>query len=205
MSFITDANMTAISGAIRAAEARTKGEIVTVVAHASNAYLWQTLSCAALAAFVIPGLIGPFVGLVSSGDLFFVQLLALVVPECPLLIPAVRFALVPGAIKRANARRCAREQFLVHGLHRTQGRTGVLIFVSVCERYVEILADDGINAKVDQGEWQGIVDAFVADVRAQRVADGFISAVAKVGDLLARHVPAEARNPDELPNKLFII
>jgi putative membrane protein len=205
VAFLSDRDLTAISTAVRAAEARTSGEIVTVVAHASNSYLWQTFSYVGLLAFVAPGMIGPFAGLVASGDLFFVQLLALIVLGCPLLVPRFRFALVPHAIKRANAHRRAREQFLERGLHRTEGRTGVLIFVSVAERYVEILADDGINAKVEQAEWQGIVDGFVADVRRARVADGFLSAIAKVGDILARHVPAEGKNPDELPNRLFVI
>ena len=42
-------------------------------------------------------------------------------------------------------------QFLAHGLHKTENRTGVLIFAAVAERYVEIIADAGINAKVHAG------------------------------------------------------
>ena len=81
----------------------------------------------------------------------------------------------------------------------------MLIFVSIAERYVEILADAGIDSKVDQAAWQQIVDKFVSDVRSARVADGFRIAIQKVGEILAEHFPAGAKNPDELPNKLYVI
>ena len=56
--------------------------------------------------------------------------------------------LIPRSMQRTRAHRRAVEQFLVQNLHTTEGRTGVLIFVSVAERYAEILADHGIHAKV---------------------------------------------------------
>jgi len=205
MSFLSDQDLNSISAAIRAAEARTSGEIVTVLAGASNSYLWPALACAGLVSFLVAGAIAPYVGLVSSSDLFFVQMATLLALGLPLMITRVRFALVPAAVKRAGARRRAREEFFERGLHRTDGRTGILIYASLAERYVEILADDGINAKVEQSDWQAIVDRFVADVRAGAVADGFRTAIARVGDILERHFPATRENPDEFPNRLFVI
>jgi putative membrane protein len=205
MAFLTQHEQASIADAIRTAEARTNGEIVTVVTAESESYVWPAMFAATLIAFIVPGIIAPFVGLVSSGDLFFIQLVALLVLQIPLLVPRIRFALVPASIKRDRARRRAREQFVERDLHLTQARTGVLIFVSIAERYVEILADDGINAKVGQAQWQAIVDTFVADVRAGTVANGFCTAIEKVGDILAQHFPADDKNSDELPNRLFVI
>ncbi len=80
-----------------------------------------------------------------------------------------------------------------------------MLFVSVAERYVEIIADAGIDAKVADDAWGGIVEGFVAEVKAGRIADGFISAIEGCGILLAEHFPRAADDVDELPNHLFEI
>jgi putative membrane protein len=119
-----------------------------------------------------------------------------------LQIPALRRHVIPAAVARRRAGLLARAQFLAQGLHRTRERTGVLLFVAVEERYVEIIADEGINARVPPGAWQSIVDAFVAKVRAGDVAGGFVGAVTACGELLAEHFPCEPDDVDELPDRL---
>jgi putative membrane protein len=104
---------------------------------------------------------------------------------------------------RAHAE--AVNQFLAHGLHLTERRTGVLIFASAAERYAEILADQGINAKVGQEVWCGAVEAMVSAIRQGRPADGFVAAVEQCGAVLAEHFPPGVLNPDELPNKVVQI
>ena len=204
MAFLSNEDLNAVSAAIRAAESRTSGEIVTVVAGQASSYTGITLAAPALCALVLPGLAAPFARLVAAGDLFLVQLALFAGLYGLMLIPAIRRLVVPAQLQRAAAGRLAREQFLARGLHLTQGRTGVLIFVSIAEHYVEILADAGIDAKVPQADWQSTVDAFVAQVRAGRVADGFVTAIGRVGERLAAHYPA-TRTPNELPDHLFVI
>src|SRR3546814_13520591 len=79
----------------------------------------------------------------------------------------------------------------------------LLIFVSVAEHYVEILADQAINEKVAQEEWDSIVAAFVAAVKQGRVAEGFEQAVDACGALLAQHFPAAPGARNELPDRLI--
>jgi uncharacterized membrane protein len=67
-----------------------------------------------------------------------------------LSVPAVRFRVVPKRAMHRRAQAEAMRQFLAQGLHFTEGRTGVLIFASVAERYAEIVADSGINARLDR-------------------------------------------------------
>ena len=69
---------------------------------------------------------------------------------------------------------------------------------------MEILADQGIACHVDDSEWQTIVDAFIARVKAGRVAEGFQECVAACGDKLATHVPATEQK-NELPNHLIML
>lgn len=205
MKLLSEQDLASVAEAIRTAELRTNGEIVTVVAQRSESYAWPTLLGIALIALIVPGISMPYVGIVSSGDLFFIQLITLALLGALLLIQPLRMALIPDAMKRQACAARAREQFIERGLHLTMGRTGILIFVSVAERYVEILADEGIDAQVDPETWQTILDTLIADIRANRVADGFRKAVKNVGDILAEHVPAEDKNPNELPDRLFVI
>ncbi len=205
MKLLSEQDLASVTEAIRTAELRTNGEIVAVVAQHSNHYIWPAFVGIGLIALILPGIVIPYLGIVAAGDLFFIQLTTLVVLGGLLLIPRLRVALIPDAMKRAAGAANAREQFIERGLHLTQGRTGILIFVSVAERYVEILADEGINAKVEPATWQDIIDSLIEDIHRDQVAEGFRKVVASVGDILADHVPAEGKNPNELPDRLFVI
>ncbi len=70
---------------------------------------------------------------------------------------------------------------------------------------MEILADQGIAAKVDNAAWQRIVDAFVTDVRAGRIGKGFVGAVDSCSAIMAEHFPAVPESTSRLPNKLIEI
>ena len=116
----------------------------------------------------------------------------------------VRLALVPRSIKHDRAHRRAVEQFLAQNLHTTVGRTGVLIFVSVGERFAEILADAAIHERVPQSVWRTIVDDLTEPSAGARPAEGFVRAIAAVGEQLARHFPPDAR-PHTLTNHLIVL
>jgi putative membrane protein len=108
-------------------------------------------------------------------------------------------------VRLRRAARTAREQFLAQGVHNTQDRCGILIFVSVGEHYVEILADRAINEKVEQAEWDAIVADFVQAVKKGEVAAGFEQAVAACGKLLETNFPATPGDRNELPDHLIEI
>jgi putative membrane protein len=93
----------------------------------------------------------------------------------------------------------------VQNLHTTTGRTGVLLFVSVAERYAEIIADKGIDERVAPGTWKGIIDHLTAAIGGGRPTDGFVTAIAAIGTVLAKHFPPGSQAPNELPNHLIIL
>ena len=193
-----------VVAAISAAEAKTSGEIVAVVASECDSYLYAPVLWAALAALVVAR---PLIYLtwLSVQWIYVLQLvvfgaLALVGASRPL-----RYALVPPAIKRERAHARAVEQFLVQNLHTTAGRTGVLIFVSVAERYAEILADAGIHGKVPAGTWQGIVDELTRHIGDGRTTDGFVAAIGLVGQHLAQHFPPGSAPTHPLTNHLIVL
>jgi putative membrane protein len=201
---IEEADMQRIVDAIRAAEARTAGEIFCVIAHASSSYRLVPIAWAAMVALLVPLLL-IYLTNWPAGAIYMLQLAAFIITAAVLLVPAVRFRVVPKQAMRRRAHAEAIRQFLAHGMHLTERRTGVLIFASVAERYAEIVADAGINAKVAPGVWEDAIAALIGAIKEGRPADGFIAAVERCGTVLARHFPPGAINPDELPNKLVVM
>lgn len=218
-----------IAAAIAMAERRTSGEIFCVFARQVSSYRDVSLGWAAAAALVLPMLLIPFnfdpawfPGLGDSWEAAHlaarevtigktlsayavIQAAVFVVVFLITCIPAVLRAVTPRRVRRARVRRAALQQFLAHGLHTTQNRTGVLIFAALSDRQVEIVADESIHSKVDAEVWAKAVDALTRSLRVGRAADGFETAIGLTGDVLAAHFPPRANNPDELPNRLVEI
>jgi putative membrane protein len=117
----------------------------------------------------------------------------------------IRFRIVPKRRMWGRVHAEAMHQFLAQGIHLTEHRTGVLIFASVAERYAEIVADSGINAKVQPEVWSKAVAAMISTIKDGRPGDGFVAAVELCGEQLAQYFPPGALNPDELPNKVVEI
>jgi putative membrane protein len=204
LSFIPTADEKRVSAAIAAAEKKTSGEIVAVVAAQSDSYAYAPFLWAALIALIVPWPLIFFTWWPVQW-IFLLQLVVFAAVALILMLTGWRHKLVPMAVKRQHAHGRAVEQFLVQNLHTTEGRTGVLIFVSVAERYAEILADKGIHAKVKPEAWQEIVDELTSDIGAHHTAEGFVKAINKTGALLAKHFPPGTSDPNTLPNHLIVL
>jgi putative membrane protein len=189
---------------VAAAEAKTSGEIFTVVAERSDDYRFIPVLWATLVALIVP-LPLILLTLLPASLIFLIQLAVFVILALVLSHDEVRPLVVPPGVKHGAARALAVQQFLAHGLHTTERRTGVLIFVSLAERHAEIIADAGISAKVEDAMWRAAVDRLVGEIRAGRLADGMIAAIESTGAVLARHFPPRKDDRDELPNGLVLL
>jgi putative membrane protein len=136
--------------------------------------------------------------------IYMVQLAAFVLALAVLSRPGIRFRIIPRPLKHDRAHATAMRQFWAQGLHKTENRTGVLIFASSAERYAEILADAGINQKVSPQVWDKAMADLIGAIKAGRPADGFVAAIEQCGAVLAEHfpLPRGSRNPDHIPDKL---
>lgn len=104
---------------------------------------------------------------------------------------------------REEVEEAAFTAFYSHGLHRTRDLTGILIYVSVFERQVQVLADKGINDKVDPQVWQKVV-AIVSDgIKAGKPAEALCKGVELCGELVEEHFPVKTDDTDELPNLII--
>ena len=193
----------AVSAAIREAETRTSGQIVCVLAHSSSAYAHVPLLWASVLAMIVPWPLIYFTPW-SVQRIYLIQLVIFIAVGLVCSWTPLRLALVPRAVRRARAHRAALEQFVVRRIAHTKNRSGVLIFVSLAERYARIIADDGIAQKVHSSEWQAAIDALVGHMRDGRIAQGFVAAVERCGAVLATHAPPDG-SPNELPDRLYVM
>ncbi len=193
-----------IAAAIRAAEARTSGEIVCVLARTSCDATALPILLAALVALALPWPLVVFTAM-PVNLILLLQLLVFFGLAALLCLPRVRIALVPRAARRAMAHRVAMEQFMIRGIGRKQDQTGVLIFVSLAERYARIVADHSIAERVPQSEWQHAVDALIAHTRDGRIADGFTAAIELCARVLEAHFPRTETARAELPDRIYVI
>jgi putative membrane protein len=203
---ITDTDRTRIADAIRTAEAKTSGEIFCVLANNAGTYRLMPIAWAAMIALIVP--IPLILGTEwEARTVYVLQLLAFILASIGLSRESIRFRTVPRRMKRERAHAAAMRQFLAQGMQKTEGRTGVLIFAAAAERYVEVIADGGINAKVTQEVWDQAVATLIAAIKDGRPADGFVAAIEQCGAVLAEHfpLPPGSVNPDELPDRLVEI
>jgi putative membrane protein len=201
---ISESDKARIADAIRAAEARTSGEIFCVIARHSSDYRLLPIVWAAAIALLAPLLL---IALTSwpARIVYLCQLSVFIVVALALSHPKLRFHIVPRQAKHEQAHAQAMRQFFAQGLDKTELRTGVLIFASSAERYAEIVADVGINQKVAPQVWDQAISNLTAAIKAGRPADGFVAAIEQCGAVLAAHFPPGALQPDELPDRLLEI
>ena len=202
--FFSDGDKSRIGDAITTVERQTSAEIVAVVAAESGTYQYVPYLWAALAALLVPWPLIYFTWWPVQW-IFVAQIAVFAALVLALMPRGVRLKLVPRAALHERAHRRAVEQFLVQNLTTTRGRTGVLIFVSIAERYAEIIPDIGIAKKVDDGTWQAIVDKMTSDIGDGRPTDGFVTAIEAAGAHLIKHFPPGSHDPKQLPNHLIVL
>lgn len=222
MAWMDDAGRALVSEAVTEAEGATSGEIVTVLADASDGYTDVALLWAAGAAFTAMSVFAAFPKpFLDTWDALFagwghewttgelasmVIALGLVKFLGVLLIQQwqpLKYVLIPGPVKSMRVHDQAVRQFKVGARGRTTGRTGVLIYLSMREHRAEIVADESIAAKVPAEVWGEAMGDMLAHIGKGNVAEGLAVGIRDVGFILAEHFPRGLDDENELPDRLI--
>lgn len=196
--------------AIKKTELLTSGEIVVIAARQSDDYVHVPIHIAAGASLAVPFILPllsrffPWAA-VTLFWVFMTQLLVFIVVALILSLPQLRYWVTPKKLMRKYAHRNAATQFLAVNTHGTGGRTGVLIFVSLLERYCEIIGDTAIASKVSHQTWQNIIDEMLPHLRSGDLTEGLVQAIERCGHELTKHFPPGAANPNELPDHFIVL
>lgn len=204
MTLLNEAQLKQLADAVAGVEQRSDAELVTVLAARADDYRYIPTLWAAVVALFVPGLLRLTPFWLDLFEVMTIQLLVFAVLALLLRYPPLLARVLPKALKRRNAAGLARVQFLEQNLHHTRGETGVLIFVSELEHYVEIIVDRGISARIGNEQWQKLIDDFVKHVKAGNSLQGYLGCINGCGELLATHIPVTDQE-NELPNRLVVI
>ena len=209
-----------VTAAVSRAEKSTDGEIVTIVAGESDHYgdvAWAISGLVALTALlvislfpeiylhIIDWLAGGWSGMnaLPYWVLFIFAALKFFGTRLILIWRPLLFILIPSPIKKARVRKRAISLFRVSTDHRTVGRTGILLYLSMREHRAEIVADEAIVAKVEPVIWGDAMIAMIDLVRSGTPGEGMAEAVRQMGVVLSEHFPKTNQNPNELPDRLI--
>jgi len=118
----------------------------------------------------------------------------------------IRFAIetaldMPALLRGTRARDRAIEAFARLGTWDTAANNGVLIYLLLAERDIEIVADRGFEGRVSREEWQAVCDGMREAFRRGEFEAGSLEGIRRVGELIARHFPPEPGDVDELPDR----
>ncbi len=107
--------------------------------------------------------------------------------------------------REVTSRQRALQLFEKVGAGETAEHSGILIYVLLAERKVEIVADSGITAKVPQAEWDALCQRMTGAFAAGRYRDGALDGINGATALLVMHFPATKNNPNELDDAPLIL
>jgi hypothetical protein len=108
-------------------------------------------------------------------------------------------------LRGISARDRAIELFSRLRIWDTEQNAGVLVYLLLADKRVEIVADRGIHARVGEAAWEAICGAMQREFAAGRFESGVVTGLQAISDLLATHFPSGGENPDELPNRPVVL
>lgn len=204
MALLSESEQRQVAEAINRIERDTDAELVTVLASQADNYSYIPLLWAGILALIVPGAVNYFPGWLNAYELLLVQWATFIVLGLVFRLPRITTRLIPRSVRFWRASNLARRQFLEQNLHHTEAGTGMLIFVSEAERYVEILVDRGISSRLSDDTWQSVVATFTQQVKRGETLQGFLTCIETCGAHLKQHVPA-THERNELPNRLVML
>jgi putative membrane protein len=198
--FYLDSTQKAVADAVERIESRTGAEVVVAVRPRSSVYRHTDYLVGF--AFTMAGLcFFLFYPVTFDNDAFPIEALILFLAGVFISanVPDVRRLLTLPSVRHAAVTTAARAAMIELGITRTRERTGLLVYVSVFERTVEVVADVGLDELSKHDSFHAAVKSLNAAVHPPHV-DRFIAALESMGQALEACAPRRDDDVDELPN-----
>ncbi len=203
--FLTAAERLQVEARIAEAEKRTSGEIVVMVVPSSYHYPLASMLGSSLLAILLGIAASLFFG--KENMWFFLAVFGLsfmVFHEFIKRFNIIKRIFVTASDMKGEVEEAAIQSFYNRNINLTVDHTGILIYISLFERKVRVVADQGISAKVAQEIWQKIVNTIVHGIRRKDHGNAISASVDQCADILASHFPVKAGDYNELGNEVVI-
>jgi putative membrane protein len=189
-----------IEAAIHSLETQSSAEIAIVVAqHAHDYGVYPFLWSAALG-LSAGGLFAVGWPEAKGTDVILIEGLVFALAYLLLHFTALGLLLIPKRLKTHHARRLAASEFATHVARQTGDATGLMLFVSLAERHVEILVDSGIDAKISKDRWRTVVERFARGERP--LGTRIVEAIGDCATILAPAFPPRPERANRIPDRV---
>ncbi|MCW5201544.1 hypothetical protein VU12_01240 [Desulfobulbus sp. US4] len=203
-TFFSAAENEEITRTIQEVELQTSGEVAVMVVKQSDSYpesrilagvIIGCLLALGVTDFLLDDSLWGFLPLAATFSLLITRLTDSLPPVKRFFIPAVRL--------EEMVREQAVQGFFQQGLYKTREATGVLFFISLFERRVWVLADQGINEKISQESLQAYAADIAKGIKEGRAAEALCQEIRRAGKVLAQHFPVRDDDINELPDQVM--
>jgi putative membrane protein len=208
--FLSPQEREQIQSAVAAAEKITSGEIVCMIVPQS--YHYPMAAVVGATAISLPIAIGltPLIGgwfwMGTHNSWLLLGLLGLfwILSHWAVKrLPSLKRHFISSTEMTEEVKEAAMSSFFNQGLYRTQHANGILVFISVFEHKIWILADRGIDAKVPSGQWDAFIHRITDGIRKGHAAHAICETVTGIARILSSHFPNDPEDTDELKNLIL--
>jgi len=190
-----------ISKEIENLESKSSTELVAVITKQSSSYKFETITLS----LIITTIISLFTLLFDINAIKLFQIQVIVFFIFYFLFEKFNkslLTLLPKSYKYKKASQYANKQFSNLGLQTTKTKQAIMFFVSIDEKYVEIITDSGIKEQIEDNYWQKIIDQFIQDVKRKELASGYLKAIKSCNQVLIEKFPIKKNDENELSNEV---
>ncbi len=217
---ITNEEKEIIKNAVKNAESKTSGEIAVAFIKESSSYAIYELVFAVIAGFIYFVILTFFANNIENWlqnkfwDYNIVHIISFYGFSTFIFISVGYFIanisyidrlITLKTIMKNKVHQRALRYFIESGISYTKERTGILIFISILEHRVELIADKGINQKIEPAEWNRIIAYIIEGIKKDKITQHLSNAVAECGNLLAKHFPIKKDDINELEDDIKIL
>jgi len=188
---------------IKEVEQQSSAELVAVITKKSDGYEYVGLLISLLFTVILTGYLLVFS---SLGAEYILLTQVTVIASLSLLFTyqsKLLMYLLPKSYKYNISSKYAHTNFATLGLNNTQTKQAIMFFVSVEEKYVEIITDSNIKTKIPNAQWQEIVNVFINDIKNENIYLGYSKAIDSCSSVLIENFPVKQNDVNELEDEII--
>ena len=209
-NFLSRTEQEKVTQAVQRAERVTSGEIVPMIVSRSHDYPMAAVSCgvsfALPLAILLTHIIGPRLWIGSQNLWFFLGLFSTLYLVCYHFVmrtERLKYFFLSERQVEQEVKEAALAAFYEEKLYKTEQQNGILLYISVLEQKVWILADSNIIYKIDQQEWDVLVEHLTDGIKKGERCEAICRTVQSIGQILKTHFPYQEDDRDELHNLII--
>jgi len=188
---------------IKEVEQKSSAELVAVISKKSDSYQYLGLLISLLFTVILTSFLIIFSTL-KSENILLTQVVVLVLLYVLFFYQTkLLLYLLPKSYKYSISSKYANKNFATLGLNSTQTKQAIMFYVSVEEKYVEIITDSSIKEKIPDSKWQDIVNVFIEDVKKENIYQGYSKAINSCSEMLIEQFPVKNNDVNELRDEII--